>query len=248
MRDESASPTLPEAGPTRLYLVRHGQSEANVTWEFSYLKVDPPLTERGLAQVNATAEYVHTLKIDALYSSPMARAVQTAQIFGRALGLGYVVVEAFREVNVGELEDLPPSAETWALHARIQEDWARGDHGARFPGGEDYISLSGRAVDALTGIVAERPGQTVLVVGHGAIFTAAADAICPNVDMADLVQRGSSYCGITSLDVWLDGPKLTGNLVSWAGRDHLPKALWGAGPEGAAPPWQRGSGTAPRSQ
>src|SRR6266536_1904048 len=73
------------ARPTRLYLVRHGQSEANVTWEFSYRRVDPPLTERGLRQVNATAEYLASLDVDGLYSSPMTRALQTAEIFGRAL-------------------------------------------------------------------------------------------------------------------------------------------------------------------
>jgi probable phosphoglycerate mutase len=223
--------------PTRLYLVRHGQSLANVTWEFSYRRVDPPLTERGLLQVSATAEYLRTVHVDALYASPMMRAVQTAEIFGLTLGLDYEVVEAFREVNVGELEDLPPSAETWAIHARVHDDWARGAYGSSFPGGEDYHSLSGRAVDALTRIVAERPGQAILVVAHGAIFTAAVDAICPDVNLSELVKRGSTYCGIATLDVWLDGPKLTGTLVAWAGRDHLPIELQGAGPGLGGPPW-----------
>src|SRR5581483_2167239 len=144
---------MAEAHSTRLYLVRHGQSEANVTWQFSYRRVDPPLTERGLLQVQATAVYLKTLAIDALYTSPMARAVQTATIFGQALGLDFEVVEAFREVNVGGLEDRPPSAESWAIHTRVLDDWARGEYGTCFPGGEDYHDLSGRAVEALARIV-----------------------------------------------------------------------------------------------
>src|SRR5262249_28835403 len=118
---------------------------------------------------------------------------------------GFEVVEAIREVNVGELEDRPPSAESWAMHARIQEDWARGDRSVNFPGGEDYNSLAGRATVALAAIVENHPGQAVVVVGHGAIFTAAVDAICVDISMADLLKRGSTYCGIATLDAWLAG-------------------------------------------
>ena len=100
---------------TRLYLVRHGQSVANVTREFSYRRVDPPLTDLGVEQARITAEHLRSVRVDAIYASPMLRAVQTAEIFGSALGLGLEVIEELREVNVGDPEDRAPTQEAWAL-------------------------------------------------------------------------------------------------------------------------------------
>jgi len=208
--------------PTKLYLVRHGQSVANVTWEFSYKRVDPPLTDLGVQQARITAEHLRSLPVDALYASPMLRAVQTAEIFGAALGLAYEIVEELREVNVGELEDRAPTREAWAIHTQIHHDWASGKLDAAFPGGEDYHGLSGRALRAFAQIVAARPGRSSVVVAHGAIFTAAVDALCPNVSMAEIVRLPNGNCGITTVDVLTDGVTLTGTMPDgWSRRTHL---------------------------
>jgi probable phosphoglycerate mutase len=223
---------------TRLYLVRHGQSVANVTWEFSYKRVDPPLTALGVQQAEATAEHLRTFQIDAIYCSPMVRAVQTAEIFKAALGVDFETVEELREVNVGDLEDLVPTQEAWAIHTQIHHDWAAGKLDAAFPGGEDYHSLAGRALGAFARIVAERPAQSSVVVAHGAIFTAAVDALCPDVRMAEIMTLPNSNCGITAVDIQADvradGTTLTGAVVDgWARRahlEHLPQTRF-------PPPW-----------
>ena len=220
-------------GVTRLYLVRHGQSVANVTWEFSYKRVDPPLTELGVQQAEATAVYLRTLPVDAMYCSPMLRATQTAEIFAAALGLGFEILEDLREVNVGDLEDLRPTQEAWAVHSRIHHEWAAGNLSAAFPGGEDYHGLSGRALRAFARIVAERPAQASIVVAHGAIFTAAVDALCPDVSMSGIMTLPNGNCGITTVDVQTDGTRLTGAMDGWSRRahlDHLPQTRF-------APPW-----------
>jgi broad specificity phosphatase PhoE len=206
---------------TRLYLVRHGQSEANVTWEFSYRRVDPPLTALGVQQAQITAEHLRSLPVDAMYASPMLRAVQTAEIFSAALGIDVEILEELREVNVGDLEDLVPTREAWATHSRIHHDWAAGKLDAAFPGGEDYHGLSGRALDAFAQIVAARPGQSSVVVAHGAIFTAAIDALCPAVSMAEIVTLPNGNCGITTVDIQTDGGKLVGVMDGWSRRTHL---------------------------
>ena len=207
---------------TRLYLVRHGQSVANVTWEFSYKRVDPPLTDLGIEQARITAEHLRSLHVDALYTSPMLRAVQTAEIFKAALGLDVAVIEELREVNVGDLEDQAPTQDAWAMHTRIHDDWANGKLDVAFPGGEDYHGLSGRALRAFARIVAERPGQVSIVVAHGAIFTAAVAALCPAVSMAEIVRLPNGNCGITTVDVQTDGATLIGTMTDgWSQRTHL---------------------------
>lgn len=206
---------------TRLYLVRHGQSVANVTWEFSYRRVDPPLTDLGIRQARLTAEHLRSVQVDAIYSSPMLRAVQTAEIFGTALGLDVQVIEELREVDVGDLEDQAPTREAWAVHTRIHHDWASGNLDAAFPGGEDYHRLTGRALRAFAQIVAERTGQASVVVAHGAIFTAAVAALCPTVRMAEIMGLPNSNCGITTVDVQTESAKLVGTMDGWARRSHL---------------------------
>jgi broad specificity phosphatase PhoE len=223
---------------TRLHLVRHGQSVANVTWEFSYKRVDPPLTELGVQQAQATAAYLRSMQVGAIYCSPMLRAIQTAEIFSAAFGIPYTILEDLREVNVGDLEDLAPTQEAWAVHTQIHHAWASGKLDAAFPGGEDYHRLSGRALRAFAKIVAERPGQASLVVAHGAIFTAAVDALCPAVQMAELMKLPNSNCGITTVDIHADaqadGATLTGTMIGgWSCRahlDHLPQSRF-------PPPW-----------
>jgi probable phosphoglycerate mutase len=224
-------------GTTRLYLVRHGQSVANVTWQFSYKRFDPPLTELGREQAQITAEYLRAIPVDAMYASPMLRARQTAEIFKAAIGLDFEVIEELREVNVGELEDLPSSKESWDVHFQVHRDWADGRLDVCFPGGENYHGLSGRALKAFARIVAERPGQASLVVGHGAIFTAAVDALCPDVRMAEIMTLPNRNCGITTVDIQADVQEdrvtLTGVMDGWARwthLEHLPQVRF-------PPPW-----------
>ena len=113
----------------RVYLVRHGENRANLTKEFSYLKVDYPLTPKGRLQSVQTAQVFAQKPIDAIYSSPLKRAFETAEIIAARLGLGVVPMENFREVNVGHLEGSSPTAEVWAQHNRVIKDWYNGNSG-----------------------------------------------------------------------------------------------------------------------
>src|SRR6266849_4142833 len=90
---------------TILYLVRHGENQANVTKEFSYKLVDYPLNAKGVQQAEQTAAYFQrAIPLDAAFASPLKRASQTGEIIARAQNLPLTVMEEFREVNVGEFE------------------------------------------------------------------------------------------------------------------------------------------------
>jgi 2,3-bisphosphoglycerate-dependent phosphoglycerate mutase len=213
-----------------LYLVRHGENLANITREFSYKKVDYPLTDRGVRQAEQTASYFAALNarqpIDAIVTSPLKRAIQTAEIIGGATGHSTAVIEELREINCGEFDGVLPTDEMWAHHDRILASWRNGDHDVRFPGGEDFHVLRARARSALAQAVANRRGQQVIVVAHGGIIGAALADICPDLDH-DLVWRvPNRNCAVTEIelhraDADADFAGAWGVLKRWADCGHL---------------------------
>ena len=213
-----------------LYLVRHGENLANITREFSYKKIDYDLTEKGVRQAEQTARYFAAMHaerpIDAIFSSPLKRAIQTAEIFAAATGHPVQVIEELREINCGDYDGAPPTDEMWAEHDRILLAWRNGDHDARFPGGEDFHELRARARSALGQAVAGRDGQAVVLVAHGGIVGAALADICPELDH-DLVWRvPNRNCAITELELHAPSAdagidQAWGVLKRWAACDHL---------------------------
>jgi probable phosphoglycerate mutase len=213
-----------------LFLVRHGENKANVTREFSYKKVDYPLTELGVRQAEQTAAYFAGMtgdqRIDAIFSSPLKRAVQTAEIIGAATGHGVTVIEELREINCGEFDGAPPTDALWEHHDRILRSWRDGDHSAQFPGGEDFHMLRARARKALAQTVVDRSGQRLLIVAHGGIIGASLKDICRELD-DDLVWRvPNRNCAVTELELHAGHPagdidSAWGVLKRWADCAHL---------------------------
>jgi len=106
----------------KLYFVRHGESEANPQHVISNYASPFGLTELGRQQVHALAERLKDLPITTMYSSPVLRAMDTADILYQALGLPYRVTEALREYHCGVLEG-QSDEESWRLHRQYYEDW-----------------------------------------------------------------------------------------------------------------------------
>ena len=204
---------------TTIYLVRHGENPANINREFSYRTVDYSLTPRGVEQAQQTAAYFRNLPIRAVYASPLKRAIETAQIIAEPLGLDIVVLEQFREVNVGSLENVPPTPELWAFHDQIMEDWYAGRHDVTFPDGENYLTLLARLQDGLQEIIERTPDGPSIVVAHGGIFLALRD-ICHSVEIST-VRQGTRNCAITEIDLQRADDKLIGELRRWADYANL---------------------------
>jgi broad specificity phosphatase PhoE len=206
---------------TRIYLVRHGENLANITKEFSYRKVDYPLTEKGRLQAEQTADYFRDKEIYAVYSSPLRRAKETADYIANAIGAPVVIREEFREVNVGILEGQDPTPEAWTLHDAIMEDWYAGRSEVTFPGGENYLALCGRMNTGLMEITQNHPGQNVVVVAHGGIISAGVRHICTNVDPEVLRKLPSHNCSVTEMILTLEDERLSANLIRWSAHDHI---------------------------
>jgi broad specificity phosphatase PhoE len=205
-----------------LYLLRHGENPANISKEFSSRKIDYPLTEKGVLQAQQTADYFADKELQAVFSSPLKRAAQTAGIIAEPLGLEVVLMEAFREIGVGSLEGRPATTADWALHERIMNDWFDGQNEAAFPDGENYADLWARMRTGLSAATAGRSGQQILVVGHGGILTVTLKDLCPDLDIAWLRTTHWDNCAFAEIDLACDqDDQLKGRLLSWNNHDHL---------------------------
>ena len=124
-----------EARFLRLLLVRHGESEANSERRMQG-QLDSPLTAKGRRQAMAIARRAAAMgPIDALYASPLKRALGTAEAIGREAGLRPVLLPELMETDIGEATGL-----SWEEFERRRPELAReisaGAPDARWPGGE----------------------------------------------------------------------------------------------------------------
>jgi len=208
-----------------LYVVRHGENPANLNREFSYNLIDYSLTEKGVRQAEETAVFLRDKGIAAIYSSPLKRALETAQLIAAPLRLPVTIVEEFRENNVGDLERDPPTEAAWALHDSIIADWFAGRHDAIFPGGEDFHTLLRRVKTGLIETLAdlgEGPeAKSAVIVAHGGILSGMARGIAHEPDLAAIEARKCANCSVSEFAARLvDGePEL--HLHEWAACDHL---------------------------
>ncbi len=158
---------------TRLILVRHGQSMGNLKRRFLG-HTDLPLTEHGHAQAAAVARYLEDEHIDAVYSSDLLRAYQTAEPIAASHGLPIVTDADLREIYAGDWENdtFLHIHETWGEEFRI----FRSDIGhACPPNGESTMDVGRRVYACLTRIAEANPDRTVLVASHATaigMFTA----------------------------------------------------------------------------
>lgn len=205
----------------RIYLVRHGENRANLTKEFSSRLVDYPLTEKGRLQAAQTAEFFRDKQIQAVYSSPLKRASETAQIISAALNLPVTILEQFRELDVGLLEQQPPTTEAWEEHNQVIGAWFEGHPERRFPGGENYYELLARMRSGLTQVLDGLQDQNLIIVGHGGIFTFTLPHLCPQVRPEDLRWVENHNCSITEILMRNENGNLHGELIRYAYHQHL---------------------------
>ena len=153
---------------TSLVLIRHGQTHAPQDPWFRG-QVDVPLDEVGLAQAAATAQRVLAEWTPAaVYSSPLTRARQTAELIAQPLGLEVRLHEGLTDINYGAWQGLR-TQEVRARWFKMLTLWNSRPHQAVIPGGETLAAVRTRALQAVEDIVAAHPQALVVVVGHAVV-------------------------------------------------------------------------------
>jgi len=160
----SAAWTGQTGTPTRMLLLRHGQTELSVQRRYSG-HGDPELTPLGRAQAAGAAERLARVPdIAAVLTSPLRRARETADEVAGATGAPVVVRKRLIETDFGAWEGLTFSearARDPELHAR----WL-GSEDVAPPGGESFAAVGRRVSEELAELLAEYPGATLVVVSH----------------------------------------------------------------------------------
>jgi probable phosphoglycerate mutase len=153
------------------WLVRHGESTWNSVGRFQG-GLDAPLSPRGHAQAAALAAVVAPTGFDAIYTSPLSRARDTAALCGAALGLEQIALDDLREVGLGDWEGLT-LARVLAQDGERYRRWLEAPVDYPPSGGEPMGSLAGRVQAALLGLNARHLEGRVLVVSHGGAISSA---------------------------------------------------------------------------
>jgi ribonuclease H / adenosylcobalamin/alpha-ribazole phosphatase len=200
--------------PTVTVLLRHGQTPMSVQKRYAG-RSDAPLTDVGVQQAAVAAKRLAAAGIAVIVTSPLLRAVQTAQEVAAAAGAAVVTDDGFRETDFGAWEGL--------TFAEVRERWPAelatwlADPEVAPPGGESFTDVSARVTAALHRVLAAWSGQTVLIVSHVTpIKTLVAAALL--APPAALYRMHLDVAALSEIDWYADGPAV---LRSFNDTSHL---------------------------
>ena len=149
----------------RVLLLRHAETEWNRERRFQGWR-DVPLSAIGREQAESAARLLAATRIDAVWSSPLARARDTAAIIAAPHRLAVQESEAFREMGFGDWEGLTRD-EVRERFPEAHRAWAETPHEATWPGAETLAAVRARALAGLEALRAAHTGQTICLVSHG---------------------------------------------------------------------------------
>jgi broad specificity phosphatase PhoE len=150
---------------TEIWLIRHGQTDWNLEGRLQG-QLDVPLNEAGLEQARKLADSFHGKEFDALYSSDLMRARQTAETISAVVGLPIIFDRRLREISQGEVEGMLFSDVIHKFENALA-DRTRNPVNSRLPGGESVAELADRFRDCINEIARIPHSHPVLVVAHG---------------------------------------------------------------------------------
>ena len=202
--------------PTRLVLIRHGQSRWNVEGRFQG-QLDVQLSELGERQAEAVGRRLAGESIGALYASPLQRALRTAAAIDRYHGLGIRVEPALTEIDHGRWQG-QTEAELAATDGERLRLWQLMPGRVQMPDGERLYDVRRRALEAVRRIVASHPACTIVAVSHDLVIKIVlAEVLGMDYDhLGRLAIANTSLCVVES-----NGDPRLGQVVLMNDTSHL---------------------------
>jgi len=196
-------------------LIRHGETQWNRLGKQQGIQ-NSKLTETGINQAKATALALSELGgFDAMFSSPLGRATQTAAILAEALNITFQIEDNLKERNLGIMQGLTIN-EFKHAHPEAYEGFNSRDPDFVIPEGESSRQRYERGNSCIGTIAARHPGQKILVVTHGGIIDGVIRRI---MGMPLQVPRMYSLfnCSINVISIFKDSWR----LLSWGDIHHV---------------------------
>ncbi len=195
----------PQDAATRLLLIRHLEPDRSVRGR-AYGSVDAPLSALALEQAAKLAQALEGVPLDAVYASPLRRAIETATPLAVDRQLAPVVHEGLPEIDFGEIEG--------CRYEEVEKDrpdlfrsWMSDPTGVSFPGGESFADLRLRVLAATEEIRARHRGRGVALVAHGGVTRAIVAASLSMPDEA-LFRLDQAYGAVSVVDWFGETPIL----------------------------------------
>ncbi|HMK60626.1 MAG TPA: histidine phosphatase family protein [Dissulfurispiraceae bacterium] len=157
---------------TTLYLIRHGATVGSEEKRYKG-SIDVPMSEQGIEQIKRTADFIRSIigdtQLSTVYSSPLSRAIRSAEILAQPFGLTPTVVPDFRERHFGKWEGMTFD-EIRQQYPDEFEAWARDPLNHQPFGGESTAAVRDRAVMALEQVLSSHnDGGGIAIAAHGGI-------------------------------------------------------------------------------
>lgn len=190
---------------THVVIIRHGQSQGNAEGRFGG-HTDTPLSPRGRRQAEATARTLAPEKFDAIYSSDLPRAIETATPLARLTGAPLENTEALRERSVGVMEGLT-FEEAAEQHPEQYQALLRRDFEHVLLGGESYRQTLDRASRKLDEVIEQHKGGRIALFAHTGTICILILHVLGALDAPELkpVWIATANCGIARFELRDDG-------------------------------------------
>lgn len=155
----------PTNGETVLWLIRHPEPDEAVRG-VCYGSLDVPLSKKGIDQAECIARWFSKQRLDAIYTSPSQRCVETARYLAVDRSCSVEPVDALRELNFGDFEGRS-YAEIAECYPELYRGWMEHPTEVHFPNGESFQTMADRVTEATRELLARHPNHHIAFVTHG---------------------------------------------------------------------------------
>lgn len=152
----------------KIYLIRHGETDANINFRFQG-HTNNSLNSKGLQQAKELGHYYENIALDAVYSSSMLRAQQTAEPLAALNGIQTQTFDELKEICFGKWEGLAFDE----IKAKWSEEFDRffqEPAKCRVPGGESFEDVAERVRSVCSKIVEDSGDKNIAIVSHGGVI------------------------------------------------------------------------------
>lgn len=186
---------------TRVYLARHGKTIYSHEERYFGQK-DIPLSQEGINQINALAKRLAVSEFAAIFSSDLQRARMSAEIIANKSDSEIIIEPGFKEMNLGAWDGLTYN-EINKISPDLAREWMDNPANFKFPQGESLFELRERVITALTPLISEFKGGSILIVSHGGpIRVILCEAL--KLNLIHFLRIGQDYSALNIVDYYND--------------------------------------------
>jgi len=197
---------------TTIYLIRHGETEGDPNGKRRYKgSLDVPLSENGISQIEALSSYLERVSISKIYSSPLSRALRSAEIIASAKGLSPISLDSLRERSFGVWEGMSFD-EIVDRYPKEFNLWR--EDPLRFSplGGESTLEVRERVMPTISKLIDEHKGDAIILVAHGGVNRIILCEVL-GISLDNIFRVEQDYACLNILEFWPD-EKVVARLIN----------------------------------